>query len=432
MDTHGQQFGRHLGRHILVEYYDAPADLLNDVDKVEAAMLAAAAAAEANVIQSTFHHFSPIGVSGVLVIQESHLAIHTWPELGYAAVDIFTCGSDINPWPAYHSLKESLQAAHGSAMELLRGQSSLFSSSQQSAPISTEQSPSSPIFATRSNWFTSRDEHLALSLKYHGQRLYLHQSTHQKVEVYDTLAYGRMLVADGRILFTEQDEYIFHEMMVHVAMQTALKRQRILVMGGGDGGIVRELLRYPDTKHIHVVEIDQGIEVAAQTFFPQLAAVMEHPKVQISYQDGLDYVQTAEQESYDVILVDFEIGTFISDREDNHSFFSHLHRLLSHEGILIVQSEAPRFTPDRFRAIHQHLHEIFGSDQVHPYLAYIPTLPTGTWSFAYCSKGHIDPLHLLERSSEKQRTLLSKLRYYNHQVHQAAFALPNDLKQLCE
>src|SRR5688572_31971470 len=110
-----------LGRHILVEFYNCAPELMNDVTHIEKSMVEAAETAGATVINSTFHHFSPYGVSGVVVIQESHLAIHTWPEYGYAAVDLFTCGDSVDPWKCYYHLHEKLKAKHATTIELRRG-----------------------------------------------------------------------------------------------------------------------------------------------------------------------------------------------------------------------------------------------------------------------------------------------------------------------
>lgn len=109
-----------LGRHILVEFLNCKADVLNDVTAIENAMVEAAQIAGATVINSTFHHFSPYGVSGVVVIQESHLAIHTWPEYRYAAVDLFTCGDTVDPWVSFEHLKKAFEASY-SALEMNRG-----------------------------------------------------------------------------------------------------------------------------------------------------------------------------------------------------------------------------------------------------------------------------------------------------------------------
>ena len=120
-----------LGRHILVDLYECAPDLLNNVDHIARSMKAAAQAAGATIVDSTFHRFSPHGVSGVLAIKESHLAIHTWPEYGYAAVDLFTCGQNINPWRAYEILKAVLRADRATAVEMHRGQSDMLPARRQ-------------------------------------------------------------------------------------------------------------------------------------------------------------------------------------------------------------------------------------------------------------------------------------------------------------
>lgn len=114
-----------LGRHILIEFQGCNPDKLNDIPSIEQAFLDAAAAMNATVVNTTFHHFSPQGVSGVVVIQESHLAIHTWPEHEFAAIDIFTCGETVNPWKAYDFLKAFFQPTNSNAMEINRGSKDL-------------------------------------------------------------------------------------------------------------------------------------------------------------------------------------------------------------------------------------------------------------------------------------------------------------------
>jgi S-adenosylmethionine decarboxylase proenzyme len=111
-----------LGTHILVEFYNANPTTLNQTDKIGDLMNQAAELAGATIVSSNFHHFSPHGVSGVVIIAESHLTIHTWPEYGYAAVDLFTCGDTVDPWIAFDFLKNELECEHQSAIELKRGQ----------------------------------------------------------------------------------------------------------------------------------------------------------------------------------------------------------------------------------------------------------------------------------------------------------------------
>ncbi len=110
-----------LGRHLLVEYYGCDNSVLNDIDKIKKYMCEAAEKSGATIVEKVFHLFNPYGVSGVVVIAESHLAIHTWPEYGFAAVDLFTCGTDVEPWIAFDYLKKKLKAEYNMVMEMKRG-----------------------------------------------------------------------------------------------------------------------------------------------------------------------------------------------------------------------------------------------------------------------------------------------------------------------
>ncbi|OGR84603.1 MAG: S-adenosylmethionine decarboxylase proenzyme [Elusimicrobia bacterium RIFCSPLOWO2_01_FULL_54_10] len=110
-----------LGRHLLVEYYGCDPKALTDLSTIEGILVGAARAAKAHIVDVVFHTFSPHGISGVVVIEESHLAIHTWPEHGLASVDIYTCGTSVNPWHAYKYLNKNLKAKHSTAMEMKRG-----------------------------------------------------------------------------------------------------------------------------------------------------------------------------------------------------------------------------------------------------------------------------------------------------------------------
>ncbi len=169
-----------LGRHILVEFIGCSAEILNDVSAIENAMVDAAQTAGATVINSTFHHFSPFGVSGVVVIQESHLAIHTWPEFQYAAVDLFTCGDSVDPWISFDSLKRAFKAQTHSAIEMHRGSLSLLERAefQTSSEVSSNQGKIRKEFK-RNTWFTDRDQNQALSLRYDGNVLFNERSAFQ-------------------------------------------------------------------------------------------------------------------------------------------------------------------------------------------------------------------------------------------------------------
>ena len=178
-----------LGRHILVEFFGCNPEIMNQVSTIENGMVTAAETAGATVINSTFHHFSPYGVSGVVVIQESHLAIHTWPEYQYAAVDLFTCGDEVNPWKSFDYLKKAFEATSYSALEMRRGSVDQleridFDLSSMRVEAKERQNPGK---YTRNVWFTDKDDNQALSIRYTGEVLFDKQSDPNA-----TRFYGRM------------------------------------------------------------------------------------------------------------------------------------------------------------------------------------------------------------------------------------------------
>lgn len=420
-----------LGRHIIVEYYDCDPDLMNDVVHIEESMEKAAVLSGATIINSTFHHFSPYGVSGVVVIQESHLAIHTWPEYGYASVDLFTCGGAVDPWIAYAELKRLFKAAHGSAVELSRGEMALLEEKTFDVKALRDQQSQAngQPKRTRDVWFTERDASIALSLKHNG-KLFEKQSDYQKVEVYDTQAYGKMLTLDGMVMTTEKDEYVYHEMITHVAMHTHPKPRRALIIGGGDGGTARELLRHESLDEVVMVEIDEYVVDASKEHLPSIAAALGHERLNLIIGDGLEYVKLAPEGSFDLVIVDSTDPVGPAEGLFTRSFYEDVYKVLKADGIMITQSESPRFNSKVFTEIHQLYGDIFGKDQVHCYLAYIPTYPTGMWSFSYASKGSVHPCRQLDANKAAAFAESEGLKYYNEAIHTAAFALPGFVKDL--
>ncbi|WP_226390292.1 polyamine aminopropyltransferase [Penaeicola halotolerans] len=420
-----------LGRHIIVELYDCSPAILNDVVTIQNKMEEAAEEAGATLINSTFHHFSPYGVSGVVVIQESHLAIHTWPEYGYAAVDLFTCGETVNPWVSYNYLKDAFEAAHGSAIELRRGEMALLTHKDFDINQMRDEKSAgdgSPI-RTKDVWFTERNDNIALSLKHDG-KLYDAQSDFQKVEVYKTFAYGNMLTLDGMVMTTEKDEYVYHEMITHIPMMTHPNPKRILIIGGGDGGTAREILKHPGVEEVVMVEIDDKVIEASKQFLPSIASAFDDPKLTLIVDDGIKYVNDAKDGTFDIVLVDSTDPVGPGEGLFTAEFYKEVYRILKKDGIMVTQSESPRFNEKVFVEIYDCYREIFGKDKVHCYLAYIPTYPTGMWSFSYSAKGDCDPLAGLDAAKVDALSNQLQLKYYNAEIHRAAFALPNFVKKM--
>lgn len=420
-----------LGRHILVEYYECNPDILNDVMLIETSMVGAAKKAEATVINATFHHFSPFGVSGVVVIQESHLAIHTWPEYGYAAVDVFTCGDVVDPWICYNYLKEAFEANYASAMEMLRGQEGqLHKSTFDVESFVADRGVPASIKNVRNVWFTERNETAAFSLRHKGDRLFAGQSDYQKVEIYDTYAYGRLLTLDGMVMTTEKDEYVYHEMISHVAMQVHPDPKRVLIIGGGDGGVAREMLRYPSVEEVVMVEIDGMVIDASKEFLPEIASEFGNPRLTLHVADGIEYVKNCPDGTFDVAIIDSTDPVGPAEGLFTDAFYTGVHRILKDDGIMVTQSESPRFNTAVFREIFDCYRGIYGQDKVSCYLVYIPTYPSGMWSFSFSAKGDAHPLHDLDAVKAEAFATEHQLKYYNADIHRAAFALPGFVKAL--
>jgi spermidine synthase len=423
-----------LGRHIIAELYNCDIDKINDVSYVEQSMLQAANRSGATVINSTFHHFSPFGVSGVVVIQESHFSIHCWPEYGFASVDIYTCGDVVDPWEAYKYLKNSLHATHGSTIELSRGQSSLISDQVSSAELKPREGPGKDekIRSTRNIWFTERNENIALSLRHSGERLYLHHSAHQKIEIFQTQALGRILVLDGNIACAEEDEYVYHEMIVHVPIFAHRNPEKVLVVGGGDGGTVRELLRHEQVLEIDLVEIDEFVIEASKTFLADLAVSLECSKVSVHIEDGVNYVKSCDAAKYDIVIVDSDNPDGISKGLFTEDFYREIYRILKSDGIMITQSESPRFNQEIFREVFACYKQIYSHNNVFCYLMYLPSFPSGMWSFSFSSKGGDSPFTNLDKTKITQFCMIEKLKYYSYDMHNSSFVLPKFVQDILQ
>jgi spermidine synthase len=421
-----------LGRHILVEFHGCSSEILNDVPRIELSMLKAAEESGATIISSTFHHFSPFGVSGVVVIQESHLAIHTWPEYRYAAVDLFTCGYSVNPWTSYEILKSEFKAHSGSAIEMNRGQLELLEKSDMD--VGELRDAATDQFLTprysRSVWFTDRNENIALSIRHKGDRIFHEKSPYQTVEIFDTFEYGKMLTVDKMVMCSEKDEKAYHEMIIHVPMLTQPHIKDVLVIGGGDGGSVREILKHEQVASITMVEIDETVVRASREYLPSLSCGLNDPKLTLIIGDGIEFVRQAPDASYDLIVVDSSDPVGPSEGLFSQAFYKDVYRCLRPGGIMTAQSESPRFNQQAFVDLNQCLKAIFGDAYVHCYLVFIPTYPTGMWGFSFCSKDGVHPVRNLAPEQAADFANVHNLQYYNVGMHQAAFCLPTFIQTL--
>ena len=160
-----------------------------------------------------------------------------------------------------------------------------------------------PVYK-RNVWLTERDENIALSLRHKGHLIYSDKSDFQKIEIYDTYAYGKVLCLDGLIMCTENDEQVYHEMMVHIPMLLHNCPKKVLIVGGGDGGSLREVLKHPSIEKVIMVEIDLKVIEASKKHFPALSKEFDNPKLDLLIHDAIKYVEDCPDSSFDVVLID--------------------------------------------------------------------------------------------------------------------------------
>lgn len=275
-------------------------------------------------------------------------------------------------------------------------------------------------------WFTEdHTKDVKFSIRVDKQ-LYTGESKFQKIEVLSTPEFGRVLVLDGFIMLTEKDEYVYHEMMVHVPMAVNPDIKNVLVIGAGDGGTIRELVRYKSIENIDMVEIDEQVVRVCKSYLPFTAGKLGDGRVNIKYEDGLKFVRTKSDE-YDLIIVDstdpFGPGEGLFTKE----FYGNCYKALKDNGILVNQHESVYYDSyqDEVKKTHARIKAHFPVCTV--YQAHIPTYPSGHWLFGFASKG-IHPTEELD--AERWSKLGIITRYYNTDLHRGSFMLPNNVRRL--
>lgn len=273
-------------------------------------------------------------------------------------------------------------------------------------------------------WFTElykKGAGLTLKIK---KIIYSGQSDFQQIDVFENSVFGRVLVLYGSIMITEKDEFVYHEMISHVPLCVHPSPEKVLVIGGGDGGTVREVVKHPKVKEVLLVEIDKMVVDVCKRYFPEVSREFDNPKVRIRYDDGAKFIAETE-ERFDVIIVDSSDPTGPAEVLFQKTFHQHIYNKLNDDGIFVPQSESPFFNQDTIRKMYRNLKGIFPI--VAPYIAFVPTYPSGLWSFAFCSKRY-HPVKDIDRRYLKGIALSTK--YYNQDIHKAAFMLPNFFKEL--
>ncbi|MCH5194038.1 MAG: polyamine aminopropyltransferase [Oscillospiraceae bacterium] len=260
-----------------------------------------------------------------------------------------------------------------------------------------------------------------------NKQLHSEQSEYQRIDVFESPEFGRFLTLDGLMMLTEKDEFIYHEMITHVAMASNPDIKNVLVIGAGDGGTVRELTRYDTIQNIDMVEIDKRVVEVSLEYLPVTACRLDDPRVRIFYDDGLRFVRSKEKQ-YDLIIVDSTDPFGPGEGLFTSEFYGNCHKALTEKGILVNQHESPYYADDAkaMQRAHKRIREFFSICRV--YQVHIPTYPSGHWLFGFASNA-VDPL---EADAERWNSLGIKTKYYNTDLHKGCFAIPNYVKELLE
>lgn len=270
-------------------------------------------------------------------------------------------------------------------------------------------------------WITERQtEDMEISFRV-KKILHEEKTDFQDLVVVDTYEYGRMLFLDKCVMTSIKDEFVYHEMITLVAINSHPNPERVLVIGGGDGGAIREIVKHPKVKEATLVEIDGAVIENSKKFFPEIAASYDNPKVKVIVDDGIAHIQK-NKDYYDIIIIDSTdpigpaVGLFAFD------FYKDVHGALREDGIMVAQTESPYYQQDLIKRIHKDLNVLYPTVKL--YLAFIPTYPTGMWCFSIASKKY-DPEKVDPRNIPDTKT-----RYYNKDIHFSSFVLPNFVRDI--
>ncbi|MCP3980708.1 MAG: polyamine aminopropyltransferase [bacterium] len=268
-------------------------------------------------------------------------------------------------------------------------------------------------------WAEERHD-AGLDLRYRVRRtLFSEESEFQRIDIVESEGYGKMLFNDGVVMISERDEFVYHEMIVHPALFVHPCVKRALVIGGGDGGTVREILRHPSVEHCRLVEIDPAVVEGCKKHIPQTSAALADPRVEVSIADGVAFVAETD-ERYDLVIVDSTDPIGPATPLFGPEFYGNVRRVLAPGGVVVSQAESPFYEAERQRSMVSILGDLFERVRIYNYSNL--TYPGGLWSFTFastgdlCPTGDFDPARVRESGFE--------FEYYGADVHLAAFALP--------
>lgn len=277
------------------------------------------------------------------------------------------------------------------------------------------------------NWFTEKYFHQDVATSFRVKSvLHSEKSEYQKIEVLETHGVGRLLLLDGKTMVSERDEFVYHEVMGHIPTMVHPNPKNVLIIGGGDGGIVREFVKHPHLERIDLVEIDERVIEVSKTYFPDCTSGLSDKRVNVRPQDGVEYIKSFKN-FFDIIIIDstdpedFAAGLFTKE------FYTYVSEALTDNGIMMAQTENPFYDEWGIKKFYDNLREVYPvvASFTGPMLIY----PGVFWTFAFASKG-IKPTAINEARIPFMEKLQGSLKWYNMDWHRGAFNLSNIHKKV--
>jgi spermidine synthase len=418
-DSESKQVGP-VGRHLVLDYWDCEAELLDDKGALIQIINDAAEAAGAQVLSTEAHQFDGQGVTAVSVLAESHISIHTWPEFKYAGVDIYTCGV-CDPMLAHALIKERLASSRVKLVELRRGEDDSFDAINARSDVILQRSAS----AGNQKWFFEDSVPGRRNGKIsHGfaieEVVVSERTAFQEYSIFDSRLYGRVLALDGIVQFSTTDEYIYHEMLVHPAMFSHPNPKRVLIVGGGDGAALREVLRHnPD--QVVMIDIDEQFVRGAAAHLPSLnAGAFDDPRLELLFEDASTALPRFEN-CFDLAIIDCNDAVGASEPLFKESFYASVARSLRAGALCSVQAGSMLDT-DFLTQTRQRISAHLGSADC--FKLTIPSYHCGEYIFMVASKSQdlleLDAATLAKRQS--QRGIETK--YWSPAMHHASQVFP--------
>ncbi len=270
-------------------------------------------------------------------------------------------------------------------------------------------------------WFTEKQtDHFGITMKI-NRTLHTEQTDFQKLDIVETEEWGKMLLLDDMVMTSVKDEFVYHEMVTHIPLHTHICPEHVLVVGGGDGGVIREVLKHEHVKKATLVEIDGRVIEYSKQYLTEIAGKLTDQRVEVLVDDGFMHIAKSENK-YDVIIVDSTepVGPAIS--LFTKGFYAGIYQALKEDGIFVAQTDNPWFKADLIQSVFKDVKEIFPITGL--YTANIPTYPSGLWTFTIGSKKY----HPLEIPDDRFTEMETK--YYTKELHKAAFVLPKFVADL--